>query len=54
MAAPEWLGWEFWWVTMYGRYNPREVATTWSLDEIHAAYFALRLKELKDPPGGAV
>ena len=39
-------GWEFWYVTVIGGYNPVEVAREWSMVDVFDSYFDLRVKSL--------
>ena len=49
----DWHGWEFWYVATEMQRIPSELAERWSRIEILEAYYFLRLKYLRTPPGGA-
>jgi hypothetical protein len=48
----QWYGWEFWYVATELKMNPSQMAATWAPAEVSEAFFFLRLKYLKEAPGG--
>ncbi len=48
-----WRGWEFWYVSTNLGIPPAVLESQWSMDEVLEAYMFLRLKYLREAPGGA-
>lgn len=48
-----WHGWEFWYVCNEYKLKPAQMSATWDFNEVFEAYYYLRLKYLREAPGGA-
>jgi hypothetical protein len=48
-----WYGWDFWYVATELQIPPAVLASTWSPDEVAEEYLYLRIKYLREAPGGA-
>ena len=42
-SDPSWRGWEYYLVTTTGGHDPSRVASTWTAQEVHDAYWDLCL-----------